>query len=435
MNSVKSNTGLQTDGTPSAIAVRAHIRRVDAGFKKDRSRKNELEPIDSSDDYVLVIDTETTTDPAQALRFGIYQLRKGAEIDEKGIFFDEALSQADQAVLRNYAAEHDFGVLTLPEFVENVFFGIAYDLGAIIVGFNLPFDLSRLAFAHSPARSKSMRGGFTFKLSPEPRRPNLQIKHLTRTASIIKFASPAHREFRKHGKRVPASRGYFVDCRTIAAALTNELFKLAELAIFLKTPHRKIDTDEHGGPLTPEYLTYAANDVQVTWECFEELRKRYERLNLTKTPIHKIFSVASIGKAALRQMGIRPWQEIQPEFPPELLGILMSTYYGGRSEVHLRRIMMLVILYCDFRSMYPTVCTLMQLWRFVTGKKMKWRDATAEVRAFLDEVILADLQDPATWPNSCAIVQVQPDGDIFPVRAEYGNEFESFSTGTNRVTS
>jgi hypothetical protein len=224
-----------------------------------------------------------------------------------------------------------------------------------------------------------------------------------------------------------------VDCKTLAAALTNESFTLASLADFLKTPHRKIDTDEHGGPLTQEYMSYAANDVQVTWECFEELRKRYERLNLTKTLMHQIFSVASIGKAALRQMGICPWQEIQPEFPPELLGIIMSTYYGGRSEVHLRRMMMLIILYCDFRSMYPTVCTLMQLWRFVTGKKMKWRDATAEVREFLDQVTLADLQDPATWLKLCAIVQVQPDGDIFPVRAEYGNE-SHYSTGTNRVT-
>ena len=34
----------------------------------------------------------------------------------------------------------------------------------------------------------------------------------------------------------------------------------------------------------------------------------------------------------------------------------MSTYYGGRSEVRMRR-MAVRVLYCDFLSMYPTVST------------------------------------------------------------------------------
>jgi hypothetical protein len=44
-----------------------------------------------------------------------------------------------------------------------------------------------------------------------------------------------------------------------------------------------------------------------------------------------------IGKASLRQMGIRPWREVQPDVPPELIGIILSTYFGGRSEVRLRK--------------------------------------------------------------------------------------------------
>jgi hypothetical protein len=55
-------------------------------------------------------------------------------------------------------------------FVDDVFYGLAYDLRATIVGFNLPFDLSRLAVRHGPARSK-MRGGFTFQLSEDDRKP------------------------------------------------------------------------------------------------------------------------------------------------------------------------------------------------------------------------------------------------------------------------
>ena len=54
------------------------------------------------------------------------------------------------------------------------------------------------------------------------------------------------------------------------------------------------------------------------------------------TPLSRILSEASIGKAYLKQMNIRPWHELQPDAPKELNGLIMSTYFGGRAEVHLR---------------------------------------------------------------------------------------------------
>ncbi len=50
--------------------------------------------------------------------------------------------------------------LTRAQFVEDVFYGFGYDLRATIIGFNLPFDLSRLAVAHGPARGKMRGAGF-----------------------------------------------------------------------------------------------------------------------------------------------------------------------------------------------------------------------------------------------------------------------------------
>jgi hypothetical protein len=48
---------------------------------------------------------------------------------------------------------------------------------------------------------------------------------------------------------------------------------------------------------------------------------------------------------------------------PATLGAIMSSYFGGRAEVHIRRAIVPTV-YCDFASMYPTVCTLMSLWRW-----------------------------------------------------------------------
>ena len=72
-------------------------------------------------------------------------------------------------------------------------------------------------------------------------------------------------------------------------------------------------------------------------------------------------------------MGIAPWRVVQPDFPPEMLGPMLSSYYGGRSEVRIRREIRQVML-CDFLSMYPTVCTLMRLWPFIiaNGREDSW---------------------------------------------------------------
>ncbi|MGI8474945.1 MAG: hypothetical protein ACR2OO_01010, partial [Thermomicrobiales bacterium] len=173
-------------------------------------------------------------------------------------------------------------------------------------------------------------------------------------------------------------------------------------------------------------------DVQVIWECFQSLHGRYIRYGLTQTPVHRIYSEASLGKACLREMNIQPRQAQQPDVPPELIGIILSTYYGGRSEVHVRRTISRV-LYCDFLSMYPTVCTLMDLWSFGIAERLDWTDATAETRAFLERVTVADLRAPDTWRQLTTLVQVAPADDLFPVRSTYGDG--AYTIGLNHLTS
>jgi hypothetical protein len=131
-------------------------------------------------------------------------------------------------------------------------------------------------------------------------------------------------------------------------------------------------------------------------------------------------------------MNITPWREAQPDFPPEVIGQVLSTYYGGRAEVRIRREITPVI-HCDFLSMYPTVCTLMGLWRFVIAEGVRQVDATDEVRRFVETCTLDVLRRRETWPALTCIVQVRPNRDILPVRAVYGGG-ESASIGVNYFT-
>ncbi len=418
------------------VAVRAYASPRSAEKRKKRTRGAGPKPLAPSQ-WVLIFDTETTTDAAQQLRIGAYQVRNAGTLEEHGLVYDAVgLSAEERSRLFSYAESHGLEVRTAQEFVERIFFPVLLDLEGICVGFNLPFDISRLAIAHAPARGKTMRGGFTFQLSPDKRMPNVQVKHLNNRAALIRFTVGARqttpRGMRRRGLKVAAQRGHFADLKSLASALLSGSWSLGSLADHLQTEHRKLDVAGHGGPLTPEYLDYAVGDVQVTWECFEKLRQQYESYGLSETPISQIYSEASIGKAYLRQMGVRPWRELQPGFPPRLLGAIMSSYYGGRSEVHIRR-QIARALYCDFKSMYPTVCSLMGLWSFVIAQGTEWEDATAETRALLEQVTVADLQRPEGWRELWTLVQVRPDGDLFPVRAKYDGAH--YTIGLNYLTS
>jgi hypothetical protein len=266
-----------------------------------------------------------------------------------------------------------------------------------------------------------MVGGFTFRLSPFDDQPFLRIKHLNSRSAFFRFAKPAQQEaarsHRRRGERVQFQRGNFLDVKTLAAALTSNSHSLKALAEYLGVKHKGEFTD-FARPIDPEFIDYAVNDVETTRQCFDELVRRYRQHRLGMTAPQGIYSEASLGKAYLRQMGVRPWREVQSDFDPATLGAIMSSYFGGRAEVHIRRTIVWA-LYCDFASMYPTVCTLMGLWRFVIAQGVEEHDATEETQAFLDGVQLADLQSKETWKSLTTLVQVMPDKDIFPVRTRY----------------
>ena len=185
--------------------------------------------------FTLFWDTETTDDAAQRLRFGCYQLWDGEQPRERGIFYDaDAVKPSELDALRRTAAMRGYQLSCTAQFVDRILYPVA-KAGGIIVGFNLPFDISRIAIAHDTARvvsqqkgrkkerivDRSMQGGFTFKLSDDPKNGRLRVKHLSRRMAFINFSA--------------AERGYFLDLRTLAAALTSQSHSLDSLARALKT--------------------------------------------------------------------------------------------------------------------------------------------------------------------------------------------------------
>ena len=176
--------------------------------------------------------------------------------------------------------------------------------------------------------------------------------------------------------------------------------------------------------LTPEMMSRPLGNVYVA------LSERYAEHGL-ESPAHRILSEASVGKAYLKGMGIQSLLDCQPDFSREIFGKVMCAYYGGRAEVHIRRVITEVI-YCDFKSMYPTVNTLMGLWSFVIAHGMTLETTTDATRAFLNEVRFEDFQNPDQWKCLTTLVRLKPSHDLLPVRAPYDGR--THTIGLNYLT-
>src|SRR5215216_1915918 len=207
------------------IALRGYSKRVKSRQElrdKSGSQGERTPPLPPSR-WTVVFDTETTTDMAQAPRLGTYLVFEGDKLHKRGIFYNpDVIKKTDLRTLTRYAAKEDLTLITLEEFVDTVFYKYGYDYNGTIVGFNIPFDVSRLAI-HWAESSKKERGWWSLKLSQKKYFPRVQIKNLSGKASIIQFASMGSREateaMRKKNLQVSAYKGTFVDVGTLAHAL------------------------------------------------------------------------------------------------------------------------------------------------------------------------------------------------------------------------
>lgn len=179
------------------IAVRV-FPSLDATERNSRSGKQRRVP-----GAMLVFDTETRIDATQRLTFGSFRFIQDAQCLEEGMFYADDLPAKDRHILERYAATHNetvdpgarwLGLLTGREFVDKLYRD-AYKARCLLVGFNLPFDLSRIACDSTTARGR-FAGGFSLGLwsyvdkkgrqHQHPYRPRIGIKQIDRRKRLAK---------------------------------------------------------------------------------------------------------------------------------------------------------------------------------------------------------------------------------------------------------
>src|SRR5260370_6020013 len=233
--------------TPLVIAVRVYPDLRDEERNFDKPKREWTRP-----DAMLVFDTETRTDRTQRLTFGSYRFIIGEQLLKENLFYGDDLPAKDRRILERHVAppsavisdeeNHDISLLTRHQFVERLFKN-AYKGRCLLIAFNFPFDISRVACDFTKARRR-FAGGFSLNLwsynedDSEYRdqfRPSICIKHIDSKRALKGFTARSHPD---KEDRIPECsttgkptkkyifRGHFLDLRTLAFALTAKSYTL-----------------------------------------------------------------------------------------------------------------------------------------------------------------------------------------------------------------
>jgi hypothetical protein len=165
---------------------------------------------------------------------------------------------------------------------------------------------------------------------------------------------------------------------------------------------------EHG-VITRDYLDYNLRDVLLTGKLVHHLFARWlEHFpDRASTPPWRLLSSASLAKAYLRRLGVQGRLRVEDNDPsgpldplgstnPKIMGYARSAYFGGRTEVKVRRCVVPVV-HLDFTSQYSTVNALQKLWQFITAKHIEVTEATDQVQTLLNQVTLSECFQTASW--------------------------------------
>jgi hypothetical protein len=406
----------------------------------EKNRKSGAEPPKWSR-YVLVFDTETTTDTSQSLTFGAYRFCRATPNGEY-VCLEEGLFRADEIDSRSFKIIRDYVEANAPdspkdgpdklslysraEFVEKVLWE-AVQAGAMVVGFNLPFDLSRIAAAWSQAHNGGWslvlslrRSRKTGQMEPNPDRPRIRVTSKDSKSAFIALMRP------RIAEEWPSGR--FLDLHTLASALHSESYSLDKACAVFGVPGKL--KHEPTGKISSAEIDYCREDVRATTDLLNAMRREFD-LHPIKLPADRAYSPASLAKAYLDAMGVTPPKD-KFKTAHRVLGIAMQAYYGGRAECRVRHVQV-PIVHTDFTSQYPSVNALLGNGDVLTAERLSFDDMTNEIRKLLGTVTLENVFNPRFWKQLKFFALVRPDQDIFPVRAIYNNETQNI--GINRMSS
>jgi hypothetical protein len=373
-------------------------------------------------------------------------------IDHEVLFYQDDLPESGLAVLHRYIEErtHRRGapprkegdaepdlvwrnerrvvveLLPLSQFLK-LFYRVACKKSALVIGFDLPRSLTRLAtFWHEVKKGRNL-GAWHLDLwtyedptSGEERpsagfRPGVIIKRKAPDVVFIEFTG--RRADAEDTEGDPRYRGEFLDLSNLAHALTGRHWTFVKAVA--EFTGEVLEKDVEHGRITPDCIDHCRNNVRATVSLAETLLELFDRLHpvsrgaggrLAET---RLYSPGGLARAYMAAAGFSP----PPAVPQDRLGSCAAAFFGGWAEVQVRG--RVPDVYVDYRREYQMVFLLQGLQDLLAAERLAFIDDTETVRAFVESVTLDDLFHPEIWPKLNVLCWVRPAGEILIGRWEF----------------
>jgi len=395
---------------------------------------------------------------------------------EEGFFYAADLEARDPSgfsALREYCSRHfadtapgfprRLTLMSVDDWLESRFRLYAYRhrRRCSVVGYNLPFDLGRVARYWSPAGGY-YRGGFSLGLWGDfdndgrwhDRRycPRLVMKAIDPRRTLFGWGSVKDRDL-----KIPELSTRFVDLHTLVFALTDRNVALdgkhGACALFGE-PYIKKDVEY--GVVDEAMLDYARDDVRYTVRLYNDCLTELDlHVGVALEP-HRLYSPATVGTRYMEAMGVEQpllkftnidpsrlgWKEQRSTEPSAgidltTIGRCTSAFFGGRAEGRVVRVPLCPVGLVDAQSMYSLVNANLGTWQLLTARELSIDDCTEQVRQVLDDPRLIDrCLERQFWKDTIGVTFVEldaPDGVRLPVRAAYDPRSTDPGIGVNPI--
>ena len=387
-------------------------------------------------DSILAFDTESRIAIGQSLTFGVWRrcnlVGQNYEVIEEGIFCADDLPAKEIKALKTYMETAVSDVLSFPprfplysraQFMKKVFWPALKKAGSMMVGFNLGYDLTRIALDWK----RGNKGEWSLIMAQyadgneNSNYPRILITPIDSKKQIMKLWIPWKEN--QHEWKDAGTRIHFLDLRTVLWGLYNRSHSLRSACDNKSGPFKGQNLpqkDEHdpSGEITPDEIEHCRQDVRCTVALLNACKHEFDNHADLDLKPWNLYSPASIAKAYLKAMGIvRP--ELKFSVPNKRLAPWMQSYFGGRSECRIRHEVVPVVP-VDFTSEYPSCCANLGLFRLLTAERLEFIDDTGNVKTFLASVTRDKCFHREIWRELNFVAQVIPDGDVLPIRTVYG---------------
>src|SRR5579872_3423414 len=392
-------------------------------------------------DHFLAFDTESRITVDQSLTFGVWKRGKLVgekyEVIEEGIFYADDPPATELNVLRTYVETAIPDVPSFPprfplysrsQFMKKVFWPALKRDGSMVVGFNLGYDLTRIARGWTEGN----KGEWSLIMeqyadgNENVNYPHILVTPIDSKKAIIKLVRPCKkklkntvpaREWKYAGERI-----HFIDCRTMLWALYNKSHSLKSACDNNRGPFKwknlpQKDDHDPSGKVTAEEIEHCRQDVRCTVALLNACKQEFDKHSDLDLKPWNAYSPASVAKAYLKAMGIvRP--ELKFKTPNRKLGPWIQSYYGGRSECRIRHEVVPVVP-VDFTSEYPSCCANLGLFELLTAESIEFVDDTENIKQLVASITHEKCFEREIWRNLNFVARVMPDGDILPIRTVY----------------